>query len=332
MSAGPLAVLGAGAWGTALAIHVARLGHQVRLWGHEKSHVDTLNANRENKQFLPGVPFPDTLSVHNDLTTVLTGAKAILMVVPSDVFGNVLAQVAHAGFAHLPIISASKGLDPTTGDLLHTVVAQHCPKAPFAVLSGPSFAKEVAQDKPTAVSVAVKDAALSAAIKDWFHGRAFRVYTSEDFVGVQLGGAMKNPLAIAVGISDGLGFGANARSALITRGLAELTRLGVALGGKAQTLTGLSGLGDLVLTCTDNQSRNRRFGLLLADGLGQDKARETIGQVVEGAKNVAKINALAARHKIELPICEQIYAVLHEDMSPQDAVSTLLARAQRSEK
>ncbi len=325
-----LAVLGAGAWGTALAIHVARLGAPVTLWGHEASHVSRLAQARENTQYLKGVSFPKSLSVSADLDETIDQAAGILVVVPSEGFANTLEQLAKLN-TKLPILSATKGLDPTSGQLLHTVAEQALPYSPFAVLSGPSFAAEVASGKPTAVTVGVEDIATGLLVKQWFHGGAFRLYTSDDIVGVQLGGSMKNPLAIAVGISDGLGFGANARSALITRGLAELMRLGEALGANSQTLVGLSGLGDLVLTCTDDQSRNRRFGLLLARGLGPEKARLKIGQVVEGAKNVAKILALAKTKGIELPICEQIYEVLHQDKAPQSAVDDLLARAPKSE-
>lgn len=326
-----LAVLGAGAWGTALALHVARQGYEVRLWGHDPEHVQRLNLHRENRQFLRGIAFPESLRPVAQIEEAIVGASAILMVLPSEGFASTLEQIAQVKGAPLPIISATKGLDPASGQLLHTVAHTWCPQAPFAVLSGPSFAAEVANGKPTAVTIAVTDPALEALVQQWFHGGSFRVYTSDDVIGVQLGGAMKNPLAIAVGISDGLGFGANARSALITRGLAELTRLGEALGAKSQTLTGLSGLGDLVLTCTDDQSRNRRFGLLLAEGMGQEKARKHIGQVVEGAKNVAKIMDLAQAHNVELPICDQIYQVLHEDKTPQAAVADLLARAPKSE-
>lgn len=255
-------VLGAGSYGTALAITLARNGHQVLLWGHNPQHLAQLEADRCNAAFLPDVPFPDTLSTDPDLADAVAASRDLLIVVPSHVFGEVLAQIKPHLRPDSRIVWATKGLERETGRLLQDVAREIVGDAlPLAVISGPTFAKELAAGLPTAIALAATDPQFADDLQQLLHcGKSFRVYNNPDFIGVQLGGAVKNVIAIGAGISDGIGFGANARTALITRGLAEMSRLGEALGADPTTFMGMAGLGDLVLTCTDNQSRNRRFG------------------------------------------------------------------------
>lgn len=326
-----IAVLGAGSWGTALALQLARNGHQVRLWGHRPETIESIARARENTRYLPGVAFPENLQTCAALSDLGADVKAVLVSVPSKGFRAALQLVA----AELPqvtsVVWATKGLEPDTARFLHELVEEELPQVASAVLSGPSFALEVARGLPTAVTMGSADPEFAAQSAGWFHGDAFRVYTSEDVVGVQLGGALKNVLAIAAGISDGLGFGANARAALITRGLRETMRLSEKAGARRETLMGLSGIGDLLLTCTDDQSRNRRLGLGLGRGQSMDAAIEEIGQAVEGAGTSKVVSQLAARLDVEMPICEQVYRVLYEGMAPRQAVTELLAREQRAE-
>lgn len=322
-----VAVLGAGSWGTALALVLCQNGRQVNLWGHRAEHMSQLKAVGENQRYLPGVPFPPTLSLCEDLATACQDVKSILMVVPSSAFRETLHHLKPHLAPDTKIHWATKGLDPAGGRFLHEVISEICGQAHVgAVLSGPSFAREVAAGLPTAVCIAATEEKDALALQADFHNPYFRVYLSQDIVGLQLGGALKNVLAIATGISDGLGFGANARSALITRGLAELSRLGQVMGGSLETFMGLAGVGDLILTCTDDQSRNRRFGLALGAGLTVQEAEASIQQVVEGVKNAGEICQLAQRHAIELPICEQVQAVVSGHCTPQQAVKNLLSR------
>ncbi len=328
----PITVLGAGSWGTALALSLANNQQQVKLWGHDRAVLATLERERENARYLPGITFPDTLQVEPDLAQALTHANDVLVVVPSHAFRKVLQQLAPHWRSDLRLVWATKGLDPHTHQLLHAVVQEVLGEGvKMAVLSGPNFAKEVAAGLPTATTLACVDKAFAADLVARLHSQSLRVYTSNDMIGVQLGGAVKNVLAIATGIADGLGCGANARAALITRGLSEIMRLGLALGGKQETFMGLAGLGDLVLTCTDNQSRNRRFGLALGQGKSAQQAEKEIGQVVEGKDNAAQVFELAQQHKIDMPIVEQVFRVLHQGISPQNAVTNLMARAPKAE-
>lgn len=261
-----IAVLGAGAWGTALAIHLAKAGHQVKLWSHSVSQAERLNEQHENSRYLPGIPFPKSLSASASLDQVLYSAESILVVVPSSAFRDVLQQVSHyIGAKPVHIAWATKGFEPESQSLLHQVALDVLGSdAGISVLSGPTFADEVAKGPPTAMVSASPEESEAQYWADVFHFGAFRMYTQSDMVGVEVGGAYKNIIAIATGLSDGLGLGANARAALVSRGMVEMMRLGQALGGQSETLMGLAGLGDLVLTCTDDLSRNRRFGLRLA--------------------------------------------------------------------
>ncbi|ACT08739.1 Glycerol-3-phosphate dehydrogenase (NAD(P)(+)) [Dickeya chrysanthemi Ech1591] len=328
-----MTVIGAGSYGTALAITVARNGHRVVLWGHDPAHVQALQDARCNQAFLPDVPFPDTLQPEADLSQALAASRNILVVVPSHVFGDVLRQLKPHLRADARLVWATKGLEAETGRLLQDVAREALGNTiPLAVLSGPTFAKELAAGLPTAIALASTDQPFSDDLQHLLHcGKSFRVYSNPDFIGVQLGGAVKNVIAIGAGMSDGMGFGANARTALITRGLAEMTRLGVALGADPTTFMGMAGLGDLVLTCTDNQSRNRRFGMMLGQGMDVVSAQNQIGQVVEGYRNTKEVMALAQRYGVEMPITEQLWQVLYCGKDAREAALSLLGRARKDE-
>ncbi|HSS66007.1 MAG TPA: NAD(P)H-dependent glycerol-3-phosphate dehydrogenase [Gammaproteobacteria bacterium] len=322
-----VAVLGAGSWGTALAILLARNGHAVTLWGRDGATMAAMAKSRRNGRYLPDAQIPDSVQTTASLADALAEADMVLVVVPSRAFRGTLEQVARARPGPIELVWGTKGFDPESGDLLHQVAGAIQPQdSKLSVLSGPTFAGEIAAQLPAAVTIASADSDFAARMATAFHNSRFRVYSSEDVVGVQTAGAVKNVLAVAAGIADGLGFGANTRAALITRGLAEIVRLGVALGGRMETFMGLAGLGDLVLTCTDNQSRNRRFGLALARGLGVEEAVVSVGQVVEGAETTRQAMAAGERLGIELPIVEQVYRVIYDKRPPLAAVSALLAR------
>lgn len=328
----PIAVLGTGSWGTALAILLARNGHRVRLWGNEPPVMTELARARRNARYLPDAIFPDGLAVHADLDAALADHADVLVAVPSHAFREVLTTVTPRLGAGVALAWATKGLEMATGKLLHQVAEEILPSTiPHALVSGPTFAREVAAGLPTAATVAGSDLATAEHFATLLRGASFRAYTCEDRVGVEIGGALKNVLAIAAGISDGLGFGANSRAALITRGLAEMIRLGEALGGQRETFMGLAGVGDLVLTCTDDQSRNRRMGLALGRGQSRETAHKAIDQVVEGVDTARVIHQLANQLQIELPITEQVYRVLYENLAPREAVQTLLAREPKAE-
>lgn len=327
-----IALLGAGSWGTALAILAARNGCQVLLWGHEPEHIANLAKDRENKHYLAGLVFPESLNVTADLAEIANFSDIILVCSPSHALKSVLQQLQSHLKNNVSIAWASKGFNPENGSLLHEVVAElFGSDNPAAILSGPTFAREVAADLPTAITIASNQVEFSGQLTTMLHGGRFRAYTSQDIIGVEVGGAVKNVLAIAAGIADGLGFGANTRSALITRGLNEIIRLGVALGGERDTFMGLAGLGDLLLTCTDNQSRNRRFGLALGSGKTREQAIQDIGQEIEGVAAAKHTYLHAKKHGIEMPITEQTYRVLYEGLAPLAAVQNLLAREQKAE-
>lgn len=348
MDTQPIAVLGAGSWGTALAIQFARAGRPTLLWGRDAAQLAALARDRRNMRYLPEAEFPPALVIEPDLGRALAQASDVLVAVPSHAFRATLEQVVAsstvvaglpatlpvgAGLPATPvnpgkrIAWATKGFELATGLLPHQVARQVLGDAvPVAVLSGPTFAREVGAGLPTAMTVASPDDAFAADLARSLSGLNFRAYTSPDIVGVEVGGAVKNVLAIGTGIADGMGFGANTRIALITRGLAEMSRLGAKLGAQPATFMGLAALGDLVLTCTDNQSRNRRFGLLLAAGKSADEAAAEIGQVVEGVKAARAVRDVAAREGVEMPIVEAVYRVLYEALPVMDAVKSLMAR------
>jgi glycerol-3-phosphate dehydrogenase (NAD(P)+) len=326
-----VAVLGAGSWGTALALLLESNGQRVRLWDHSAEHVADLRRDRENRRYLPGFTLSSGIEPVSDLAQAIEGARELLVVVPSHAFAEVLRALPEPLPDGLGVAWATKGLEPESGRLLHEVAWEVLGERDLAVVSGPSFAGEVARGLPTAVTVASPNSEHARRVAGYLHAERFRAYTSEDIVGVQIGGAAKNVLAIATGIADGLGFGANTRAALITRGLAELIRLGTSLGGQRETFIGLAGLGDLVLTCTDDQSRNRRMGLALARGRDLDEARREIGQEVEGVITARSVHAIAARLGVEMPISDQVFGVLYEGVTPQQATEKLLARDSKAE-
>jgi glycerol-3-phosphate dehydrogenase (NAD(P)+) len=325
-------VLGAGSWGTALAIHFARSGKPTRLWGRDPARMAALLAERTNVRYLPGGAFPESLTVGSDLGAALHGALDVLIVVPSQGFRVLLESLAPLLTASSRLAWATKGFEAASGKLPHQVAREVLgTERAIAVLSGPTFAREVGAGLPTAMTVASPDAAFAEALARDLSSTRFRAYTSTDIVGVEVGGAVKNVLAVGAGLSDGLGFGANTRVALITRGLVEMTRLGTALGAQRETFMGLAGLGDLVLSCTDDQSRNRRFGLLLAAGRNLEEARSEIGQAVEGFVAARAVHSVAARMGIEMPLCEGVYRVLYEAVPARQVVRTLMTRPIRPE-
>jgi len=327
-----IAILGAGSWGTALALLAARNGCQTLLWGHNPDHMAALAQDRQNKRYLPDYPFPVNIAVTSNLAEVAAFSNLILVCVPSHAFKKTLIELKPYLSSEIKIAWASKGFNPDDGSLFHEIVAGiFSAQTPAAILSGPTFAHEVAANLPTAITIASFQPDFAKQLSSILHGGLFRIYTSSDVIGVEVGGAVKNVLAIAAGIADGMGFGANTRAALITRGLNEIIRLGIKLGGKQETFMGLAGLGDLILTCTDNQSRNRRFGLAL--GLGKDRAAaiQEIGQEIEGISAAKETFLLAKKYAIDMPITEQTYKVLYEGLAPRTAVQNLLARGQKAE-
>ena len=332
MTRAPIAVLGAGSWGTALAIRLAVNDNRTWLWGHEPNVMAKLDQERQNHQFLPGIRFPEQLSIAADLALAIRECRDLLIAVPSHAMREVLTRAAPALENDSRIAWATKGLESRSGKFMHQVLEEVLDtRYPAAVLSGPTFAQEVAAGLPTALTVASTNPPFANDLANRLHGETMRVYTSDDIIGVQLGGTVKNVLAIAAGISDGLRLGANSRAALITRGLAEIIRLGDALGARRETLMGLAGVGDLILTCTDDQSRNRRLGLALGRGTPVEIAVREIGQVVEGFNTAREVVQLAPRYKVDMPISEQVFRVLHEDLSPGEAVHNLLTREIKAE-
>ena len=328
----PIAVLGAGSWGTALALQFARSGRIVRLWGRDSAQLADIESARCNKRYLPDAEFPDNVHVVNGLEDCLSGVRDILVSVPSHGLRETLTRIAPLLDEEARVCWATKGFELSTGKLPHQVASEILgDERHVAVLSGPTFAKEVGDGLPTAMTIAANDPAFAGALATTLSGDNFRAYTSEDMIGVEVGGAVKNVLAIGAGISDGLGFGANTRIAMINRGLVEMTRLGVALGAKTDTFMGLAGMGDLVLTCTDNLSRNRRMGLALASGKTVDEAQKEIQQVVEGVLAAKAVRKVAEEQGVIMPICNEIYRILYEGVSPGEAVGTLMSRGLKPE-
>jgi len=327
-----IAVLGAGSWGTALAALIARHGHPTVLWGRDADGIAAIAERHENPRYLPGIALPDSLRATTDMASALHGAGLVLVAVPSHAFAETLHALAPHRPAGVGVAWATKGFEPGSGRFLHEVAAERLGDGvPLAVVTGPSFAKEVAAGLPTALTVHSDDAAFAQAVADVLHGPAFRAYTGDDMLGAELGGAMKNVLAVATGVADGMQLGLNARAGLITRGLNEMLRLNRAIGGQPETLMGLAGLGDLVLTCTGDLSRNRRLGLALGRGQSIDDAVREIGQVVESMQTADEVMRQADKHGVELPISRAVQAVLHGQITPADALRLLLAREQKAE-
>ena len=325
-----IAIVGGGSWGTALGVHLARAGTTVRLWAREPEVVQGLRDARRNPWYLADVEVPPGIEATNDLDEAARGASLVVMVVPSEFFAPTLAALGPVG-DDVPILSATKGFDPERHLRMSEVIAARFPRARVAALSGPTFAREVALGLPTAAVIAARDDTLAAGLQRRLGTREFRLYASRDVIGVESGGALKNVMAIATGIADGLGLGENARAALITRGLAEMTRLAVALGAQSATLAGLAGLGDLVLTCTGRLSRNRALGVELARGRSAAAVERETRMIAEGARTVRSALALARRTGVTLPICQEVGAVLFDAKAPAAALATLLERPPRRE-
>ena len=328
----PVAVLGAGSWGTAVAIQFARSGRPVRLWGRNPERLADMAKSRRNERYLPSAVFPTSLQVERDLRAALANTRDVLVVVPSPALREVLTELSPLLLPAMHVAWATKGFEQGSGKLPHQVAREVLgAERRISVLSGPTFAREVGAGLPTAMTIASPDASYAQTLARELSSENFRAYTSTDILGVEIGGAVKNALAVGAGLSDGLGFGANIRVALITRGLKEMTRLGVALGARTETFMGLAGLGDLVLTCTDDQSRNRRFGLLIAAGRTPEAALAEIGQSVEGYAAARAIEGVAARAGVEMPLCAMVYRVLYEKLPARDAVRALMSRPIKAE-
>lgn len=328
-----IAILGAGAWGTALAVHFSH-HHTVTLWTRSPQHAHAMATEMQNSQYLPDIAFPAALAITHDLAAALHHADLVLAAVPSSAMRKLLTQLGDVNAfdaSAIPLIWVSKGFEHGSGKLLHQVVEAQLPGTPSGVLSGPSFAIEVAKGLPTALTLAASQPRLTGEIAQALHGGTLRIYTTDDVAGVELGGAIKNVIAIAAGISDGLGFGHNARAALITRSVAELTRLGLALGGRLETFMGLTGMGDLILTCTGDLSRNRQVGLRLAKGESLAQILANLGHVAEGVTTAPEVLCLAAQHGVDMPITRAVHRVLYEQIPARQAVEELLQRDQKAE-
>ena len=325
-----IAIVGGGSWGTALAIHLARNAGPVRLWAREPEVVDGIRARRRSPWYLADVDVPAGVEPTNDLAEAIRGASLVVMAVPSEFFAATLKSVGPLPEG-APIVSATKGFDPARHLRMSEIIAEQLPNTPVAALSGPTFAREVALGYPTAAVIASRDDALAASLQQRLGTRVFRLYASRDVIGAEAGGALKNVMAIATGIADELGLGENARAALITRGLAEMTRLAVALGAEAATLAGLAGLGDLVLTCTGSLSRNRQLGMALARGGTVAAVERETHMIAEGVRTATSALALARRHAVSMPICQEVGAVLFDGKPPAEALASLLERPMRRE-
>jgi glycerol-3-phosphate dehydrogenase (NAD(P)+) len=328
-----IAVIGAGSWGTALAISLARRGgHTLSLWAHSPAHADELRSTRENSRYLPGFALAPDIRIASGIADAVANADTVLCVTPSQALRSVLQQIAPVLQPHQVLLSASKGVEERTHLRMSQIFTECAPNNPIGTLGGPSFALETAQAKPTAITIATYDAALGERLQSDFTSASLRVYRNEDVPGTELGGALKNVIALAAGVATGLELGNNATAALITRGIAEMTRLAVACGGRADTMAGLSGVGDLVLTCTGGLSRNRTVGVELGKGRKLDEIIASLnGKVAEGVRTTTAALGLAHKHGVEMPITEQMALVLHEDKSPRDAIHDLMTRPGRTE-
>ena len=325
-------MLGAGAWGTAIAVQIASLGHKVSLWGRDQSLIDDIKTNRINKKYLNGVELPNTIELHKDITSACEHSSIIICVVPTDALRSIFEVVNKSISVEDKLIAwACKGIESKSSLLPHQIASDVFGKnQPLAVIGGPSFATEMAYGKPTAITVASSDDKFNLA--GLLHGKNLRVYTSHDIIGVEIGGALKNVIAIAAGISDSLEFGANAKAALLTRGLNEILNLAIAVGGSHETILGLSGLGDLALSCGSIQSRNYQYGMHIAKGMTNQQALQAIKGTVEGISTTSAVIQLACTHSVQMPICEQIKKVIDGDLTPIEAVKELLSRPSKTEK
>jgi len=327
-----IAVIGAGSWGTALAMQLDRSNSHAILWGRDADQISQMQETRVNARFLPGCQLSNSITLQADLASAISAADHVLLVVPSHAFAEMIDAIAPLLRPGQGVAWGCKGFEPGSGRFLHAVAREKLGTGrALAVVTGPSFAAEVARNLPTAVTVAGQDSEFIKSIAGALHGGRFRAYTTGDFIGAELGGAVKNVLAVATGICDGMGLGDNARAAVITRGLAEMMRLGHALDARPETLMGLAGVGDLVLTCTGDLSRNRRFGLALGRGDSVEKAQADIGQVVEGVNTSIEVHRLAEKHQVSMPISKQIYGLIQLGWKPEDCAQRLLSREQKAE-
>lgn len=326
-----VSVIGAGSWGSALAVLLANNGHEVTLWSHDSKEIEMLQKEREQKDKLPGVKLPENIKVSADLEETLTGRDVIVMAVPSPVVRSMATRMAPYIKEGQVIVNVAKGIEDETYKTLTEIIEEEIPGAVVCVLSGPSHAEEVGRKLPTTCVVGAKKERVAVMLQDLFMNEVFRVYTSPDIMGIELGGALKNVIALAAGVTDGLGYGDNTKAALMTRGIAELTRLGAALGGQIETFTGLTGIGDLIVTCTSVHSRNRKAGLLMGQGYSPKEAMDEVKMVVEGVYSAKAALGLAKRNNVNVPIIEEVNKVLFEEKDPKEAVADLLLRERKKE-
>lgn len=327
-----IGVIGAGSWGTALALVLSGKGHQVKIWDVDTSHLSALERDRENTKYLPGIAFHDTLQVGKTIEETLCDVDVVLFSAPAQHFRSALNQALPFLNPKMILVNVAKGIEQNTLLRMSEIAFEIVPDAKYVVLSGPSHAEEVGKALPTTVAVASKDLRLAEEVQEIFITSRFRVYTTEDVVGVELGGALKNIIALGAGISDGMGFGDNAKAALMTRGLTEITRLGIKLGADSQTFAGLTGVGDLIVTCTSMHSRNRRCGIMIGEGLSPQEATEKVGMVVEGMFTTEAAYGLAQKVNVEMPITHQIYEVINGRADAREAVERLMGRERKHEK
>lgn len=326
-----IGVIGAGSWGTALAITLSGKGHQVKIWDVDPGHLKELDENRENVRYLPGIPFNDNLQTAGSVEEALKDADVVLFSAPAQHFRSALENALPYIKPEMILVNVAKGIEQKTLMRMSQIAFQMLPDARYVVLSGPSHAEEVGKNLPTTVAVASKDLKLAEEVQDIFITDRFRVYTTEDIVGVELGGALKNIIALGAGISDGLGFGDNAKAALMTRGLAEIKRLGLKLGAAPETFAGLTGVGDLIVTCTSMHSRNRRCGIMIGEGIAPEDATAKVGMVVEGMFTTEAAYDLAKREGVEMPITEQLYDIINGKVNAKDCVELLMGREKKHE-
>lgn len=326
-----IGVIGAGSWGTALALVLSGKGHKVKIWDVDSQHLDELEQNRENTRYLPDIKFNDDLQVGMTLEETMNGADVILFSAPAQHFRSALENAEPYLKQDMLLVNVAKGIEQKTLLRMSEIALQRLPEARYVVLSGPSHAEEVGRSLPTTVAVASQDLKLAEEAQEIFMTERFRVYTTEDVVGVELGGALKNIIALGAGISDGMGFGDNAKAALMTRGLAEIKRLGIKLGADPATFAGLTGVGDLIVTCTSMHSRNRRCGIMIGEGMDPKQATEKVGMVVEGMFTTEAAYDLAKREGVEMPITDQLYQVIKGKANAKDAVELLMGRDKKHE-
>ena len=327
-----IAVIGAGSWGTALAISLAESGHAVSLWTRRQEHAEAMKADGENKKYLPGIAFPETLTVADTMEAAIVGAELVMFSTPAQGFRSVLNQAKPYLTKDMVLVNVAKGIEQKSLKRLSEIAEEAVPGVKYVVLSGPSHAEEVGKLMPTTIVAAAEDLELAEFVQDIFMTEALRIYTNTDVVGVELGGALKNIIALGAGVSDGMGFGDNAKAALMTRGMTEMSRLGVALGAKEETFAGLTGMGDLIVTCTSMHSRNRRCGIMIGEGMTPQDAVAHVGMVVEGMFTAEAAYELARKVGVEMPITEAIYGVINGTVNAREAVTALMTRSKKHEK